>query len=265
MSFGVFIRSVGERTEKLCYDSCVRSVSDEKITVIKNIFPAYRAYQEMFRMAYQKKYSWFLGLDADLVLASDWYEKAVEFKKKIENIDWFVFAIAVEDKFLGKISRGNHFYNGKYCEKALDILNKRTWNLTKPESAIRHYVDAKNTYFNETFIGYHGFEQYYCDIFYRFWLRAKRERDIWENCKYLQKDFSEKLLSDYDYHVAELGWNAGKENIVLYRLRLKLPFLFKHMMSNASRRHKLFAGQNNKIIEKEKLNQSLDVFFKKQQ
>ena len=68
MKFGIFIRSVGERTEKLCIEACKQSLDSSKIHLIKNYYPAHKAYAKMFRMADELGYDWYLGLDADVIL-----------------------------------------------------------------------------------------------------------------------------------------------------------------------------------------------------
>ena len=43
MKFGVFIRSIGERTEKLSYESVKQSIADENIHIIRYYYPATKA------------------------------------------------------------------------------------------------------------------------------------------------------------------------------------------------------------------------------
>ena len=59
--FGVIIRSIEERTESLCYDSCVTFLPKDNIQIVRNIYPNFRAYIEMFRIAIDQKYDWYLA------------------------------------------------------------------------------------------------------------------------------------------------------------------------------------------------------------
>jgi len=218
LNFGVFIRTVGERTEKMCYDSCVKAISSEKIHMIKNQYPAAKAYETMFLLAEKYKYDYYLGLDADIILNENWWEIAVKKIKDIVNDNYFVFSFHMYDKFLGKMDRGNHFYNGKYTSKAYFVLNNITKNFLKPESSLEYYIDAKAKAFDDV-IGYHGYEQYYLDIYYRFWMQYKRNHSKEIQLKIFNNDFS-----DDDFIVAQAGWRKSKReianNILCNRLKL---------------------------------------------
>jgi len=221
MKFGIFIRSVGERTENLCLQSCLSSNIDrEHIHIIKNFIPATKAYERMFHLANQFRYDYYLGIDADIILKNDWYEILSQTISKIHNDDYFVFSFYIIDKFLGRIDRGNHFYFGKYTHKALEVLNANTCNTLKPESYLVNFINAKTDVFDEV-IGYHGYEQYYQDIFYRFWLQYKRNHSDQIRIQL----FVDKYANDNDYKVARAGWNKSKreivDNILCNRLKIK--------------------------------------------
>lgn len=261
--FGVFIRSVGERTEQLCLESCRQCIPHENVRIIKNKFPAYNAFIEMFKQAKELDYEWYLGVDADIVLVPNWYEIALQKKKEMEKSEWFAFTVSVMDKFLGKIDRGNHFYNGKHTEKSLEILKTKTKHMLKPESKIRHYVKHNNTRFNDLVIGYHGYEQFFCDIFYRFWMQAKRDRKLEKKYLFLKKGSEDNVLEDIDFSIAQKGWNIEKKkNRISYWLHKKYPSLSKKIKSDASLRKRLFSEHIKNMQEKDPLSLSLEMFLK---
>jgi len=218
--FGIFIRSIGERTENLTYESCLQGVDEKNIHIIKDFCPAWKAYEKMFNVANTIGYDIFLGIDADIVLKENWLSIVDKKFKSINNEDFFVITFHMNDPFIGNVDRGNHFYNGKYSGDALHILKTVTWKTLKPESFIRYYIDAKTFVFDDI-IGYHGFEQYYRDIFYRFWLQYKRNHS-----ELIKKQlFGEKKIISDDLRVARAGWNKSKKEFIKNILTNKLKIL----------------------------------------
>jgi len=220
MKFGVFIRSIGERTERLCLEACEQGVSFDKIRLIKDKYPAYEAYKEMFLLAGKFNYDWYLGLDADTILKRDWYQIAMAKIEEVKNKDYFDFSFSVQDKFLRIIDRGNHFYNGKYTEEALRILEEKTKYTLKPESSICAYIEKESPNFTDSVIGFHGYEQYYKHIFYGFWLRRRRGGDLSKQIKLFND--KNKLKQDKDFFVAEKGWNYGRNILSKIGLNRKI-------------------------------------------
>ena len=259
--FGVFVRSVGERTEGLCYESCRAGIPAADITVIRNVFPAHRAFERMFQQARDRRYDWFLGLDADIVLKPDWFDIAQKKKEQMQGADWYVFTFCVEDKFLGAIDRGNHFYNGRYAGDSLRVLRTRTRHMLKPESKIRHYVAAPNAHFNDILIGYHGYEQFLGDIFYRFWLQAQRDPSLEKKHPFLKAARTASPGDDPDVAVARQGWQAGKQQTPpIARMMAKLGLRKAKVQSDASLRSRLVRRHLPHMREKTPLSQSLERF-----
>ncbi len=173
----------------------------------------------MFRMADELGYDWYLGLDADVVLKKNWYKIAMDKIEEIKDRDYFNFSFAVQDKFLGIIDRGNHFYNGKYNKLAMRILEEKTRYTLKPESSICSHIKRESPNFSNFTIGFHGHEQYYKDIFYRFWLRRKRGGNLSKQSKFF-KD-KNRLNHDKDFWVAKRGWDYGRNILSLIGLNRK--------------------------------------------
>ena len=59
MKIGVYVRSIGERTERLCLESCYQYVDPSDVHLLKNYFPSYEVYREMFKRANKSEYDWF--------------------------------------------------------------------------------------------------------------------------------------------------------------------------------------------------------------
>lgn len=275
MNFYVFIRSIGERTERLCLESVAQKIPKEKIIIIKNLKPSYRAYEKMFDLAKLYKCNWYLGLDADVVLKNNWYEiflkKIKENSKIINNIFRIHFMVA--DKITGRtLSRGNNFYNGKYTDKCKEFmqeniqlsedknkkLNEDTKKyIMKPESSLEYHMKDKlgvdRLGFSDL-IGWHGYEQSYKEIFRQYLVRHHRDQSFLEkyNMNFLSKKSQNHLLeiNDIDRYVANLGWNSYED------------FELNNIDASIYEKIGLSLDKNN-IAEKETLNDSLADFYKK--
>lgn len=199
-SLGVFIRSVGERTEALCRQAVAAYINKDHIHVIRDRTPAWQAYEEMFRMAEEREYAWYLGLDADVVLTVDWFSQLTQ-KQRSLNVDRvYDCSFPVVDYFFGVVDKGNHLFNGRFTDAARRILQQRTKNSIKPESGIfRHLPDQDSLYFQSLKpLGWHGYEQYNRDLYHRFFVLGARGKRL------------PQLPDTADRHVAQLAWTAGK-------------------------------------------------------
>jgi hypothetical protein len=202
MNIGCIIRSVGERTEKLCIDSVKRHLAEDSIHMIRNVKPFSSALDRMFEIAIENDYDWYFGLDADVILVKDWLDKL---NTVVSNLDRDCYRIdfPVKDRFLDKITyAGTHFYNHRFTREAQKML-ERTRNDNKPEGNIRHLMSQKEHLEKDVCLGYHGFEQYRRDIFARFALRYKRDS------RYVKRHRIFREM-DEEKEVAKAGWEYAK-------------------------------------------------------
>lgn len=206
MRFGAIIRSFGERTKWLCHDSIINRLPEKNIHFIKNVFPFSEVVEQMIVLASEKGYDWYIGVDADIVLVPDWLKRIENTLREIKDIDsYYKIDFQLKDKFVNNtLIYGLHLYNGKYNKQMFDIL-KTTKNTSKPEGNIRHKINAKFINLVSGPIGYHGYEQYYRDIYSRFAIRSFR------NVEDIQRYnlFEDK---DEDNVVGYKGWKYGLKN-----------------------------------------------------
>lgn len=235
MKFGVIIRSIGERTEKLCFESVEQYVNQSNIHIVKNRYPSYNAFIEMFRLAKINQYDWYLGLDADVILARNWFDKFNVLLTKINTDKLFRIQFYLKDNISEQaIVRGNNFYHGKYTDYALkymkyfallskigflaSILRINKGYIYKPESSLRGILKTNHNfecYIDKSTIGFHGFEQYYYEIFRQYFVRRKRNPE-YSNKKHFNflsfKKQNELLANnDLEKYVANIGWNISKK------------------------------------------------------
>jgi hypothetical protein len=235
MNFGVIIRSIGERTERLCHESAALHVPEQNIHLLRNYCPSYKAYREMFKIAGARGYDWYLGLDADVVLKENWWELFNKNIKAAREKGAFRFHFAVMDKLMSApVFRGNHFYNGQYtgiCAQFLEhnIRIGRYWFyyrfkglrpglFLKPETSIRTHMREKlaveDAIFDEI-IGFHSYEQYYAEIYRQYITRRRRDTDFINKLSFNYLDSTRadmlRTTGDMDRFVACLAWNAASE------------------------------------------------------
>lgn len=260
--FGIIIRSIEERTEKLCYDSCLQAVPKENIHIVRNIYPSFKAYIEMFKISIEYKYDWFLALDADMVLFPNWFDMVAEKIYKYNKSNLFVFGHLVEDKFLGTIDRGNHCYNGFYSELAIEAVSKAIKESVKLERYIKKYIKGikRIPTFTEK-IAWHGFEQYNKDIYFRFWNRRRRNPTEEFKRKFIDLVINNSNKKDLDYEVAKYGWDS-------YSIYDKMLVRFSPKIANLStteKKHEKIRLDllDNGINEKYHLNMNYNEFVDK--
>ena len=161
MNIGCIIRSVGERTERLCIESVERCLPSSRIHILKNVYPFHNAVKQMFNIAKKHKYDWYLGLDADVILIEHWLKRAIYTVENLQN-QHYKIEFPLFDRFLKQTMYGVHFYNNLFTEEANTILNETKDN-TKPEGNIRHKISCPQYLDRCGHIGYHGYNQYYRD------------------------------------------------------------------------------------------------------
>ena len=273
MKFGVYVRSIGERTEKLCLESCYQHIDSRDVHLLKNYFPSYNVYREMFKRAIKSDYDWFMGVDADVVLYKNWFEIV---QKDIESSDpqkIFKFTYLLDDYILREpLDRGNHIYNNAFSKHALSELDKNIFitklplflkkycnrgRYLKPETSIRHKMKERykvDNYNIHDKIGIHGAEQYLCHFFRAFALRAHRNPKYSSKYDFLRESNQESLLreGDIERYVANLGWNYG----------------MKHSIATVDageiRRYEIILGKKG-MSERDELTQDINWFYERYQ
>lgn len=230
MKFYFCIRSIGERTEHLCFDAIIKEMPDAIINIIRNVTPSYQAYKSMFDWAMRLRSldpnGWLVAIDADVVMLPGWSKNLIESSLKVAPNKTFKFTFQVYDPiFETSRSRGNHIYQLSHIDKAYEALmknikiieEKKIKNinkdfLLKPESSIRiHLEDKLKVVQFPEIIGIHGAEQYFREIIRTFKIRRHREPDLDKTFEFLLAEKRSDLIKklEYDKLAANLGWYAG--------------------------------------------------------
>ena len=271
MKFGVYVRSVGERTERLCLEACYQYIDPNDVYLLKNYFPSYYVYREMFIRALKSEYDWFLAIDADVILYNNWFKIMQQDIEHQNPKKVFKFTYLVDDYILeDPIDRGNHIYNNAFTKYALKELEKNIFisklpmvskkrykrgRYLKPETSIRHTLREKynlDNFLAVGIIGIHGAEQYLSEVFRRFVVRANRNPNYIDKYDFLRESNQEKLLQqgNIDKYVANLGWNYGVKHSIS-RIDARVLTKFKQILVQRG------------ITERNELKKDLNWFYNK--
>ena len=209
-SFGVFLRSVGERTAALAQAAAQAELSAGQLHAIADLTPAARAFDAMFTKAQQEGYRWYLALDGDVVLQRGWLPRIQQQISYLDSATTYNFSLPVVDYFGGVMDKGIHVYNGTFTKQAQHILRTETWQTLKPESTIKRWLPSAQSIYlaEEKPLGWHGFEQYYADSYYRFFLQSVRSQAVSRRYAFL---FQKAAQRSPDHDIARAGYRAGRQ------------------------------------------------------
>lgn len=205
----VVLRSAKERSFPLAEKAL--SLQTDRYEVIEE-YPFSAALKKMFEIGKERKEKYLLALDADVVLHPGSLEKMVEIANNSPGI--FFLDFFVMDKFRGKCCSGCHLYVNRYSGDLLNLVGSQ--EDTRPENhlmldfAKTHDLLHEKSHF---VVGLHDFEQYYRDLYAKYFRRALRRKHeaemlihiLEERRKYYSKD-------DSDFAVALKALHDGQSS-----------------------------------------------------
>jgi hypothetical protein len=206
----VIIRSVGERTESLCYQLATKQVPAANVVVIHER-PFVQAVARGFEIGLDYNLPWTLCLDADYLLATGTIAKLVT---AAEKHDENVFKVQGEslDKFFGGPvwAGGHHLYRTSLLRKARQFLPFNEETLRPETCVLREMKKIGHPLLQlEAVSGLHAYEQYYRDIYRQMSVRAHKHRSY---VPYFLQHFQKLVAQDDDYKAATLGLIGGLAN-----------------------------------------------------
>ncbi len=255
--FYIVIRSANERSLPLCLKS-VRSLGVDFEVI--NINPFWKAVIKTFKIGIKRGRRFTVGLDADIVL----YKNAIDtFIRVITKTPrYWKYDFGLKDRFYPNKIWGVHVYETRALPIALENLPKNIQIISKPER--RFCFELRKKEYNDInvpdIVGEHGYNQYYRDIFNRFFHRAIRnprhkkkifkitdnnENDTGYNQNYyrnlpnrvfnrvVKKPYLEKIIfknldnlkTDPELMMAYLGWQEGESFLYKYKLKMMMKRL----------------------------------------
>lgn len=201
------IRSVGERTEQLCFELIKAQGVDSQNIVIVNEKPFSLALKKSYEIGIKSKKSWLFCIDADVLIKSDSIKKLMDLAlhqpKRIFEIQGYIF-----DKFFGCIRTGGiHLYRTKFLHLALSILSENKVN-NRPEATTLKLMQKSGYPYVivPSVVGLHDFEQDPFDIFRTMFVYSHKHASVLiELVDYWRKQSSK----DSDFEVALAGLTEG--------------------------------------------------------
>lgn len=206
----VIIRSVGERTEQICFKLLEDLFPADHIQVISDT-PFAATLRKSLQYGIIQKRDWTLCIDADVLVELGalraLFDRSVTF-----DDTYFEFHGFVGDKFFeDNRPAGNHLYRTKHLEQVIGFIPDEGISL-RPETYMLKAMNEKgikHQYFHDLIIGLHDFEQYYRDIFNKGFLHAQKH--IRHLSKLLPR-WKELAKTDDDFKVLLWGVGCGIAN-----------------------------------------------------
>lgn len=203
----VVIRSVGERTESLCYQLVTKQVPAENVLIIHEV-PFVQAVAKAFEIGLDYNLSWTFCLDADYLLATGAIAKLVTAAEKCDNSIFKVQGESLDKFFGGPVwVGGQHLYRTSLLRKAQQFLPFDV-KTVRPETYVLREMEkiGHPLLQTEDVSGLHSYEQYYRDIYRQMFVRAHKNRSY---VPYFLRRFQKLVAQDDDYKVATLGLTGG--------------------------------------------------------
>ena len=195
----VIIRSVGERTEKVCHALVCEQVPEENVDVIHER-PFGAAVRKTLQIGIERGLRWTFALDADVLLRSNAIRDMLTWAE-MRSQDFFFANFTVADKLLGQVKMGGlHIYKTSLIGEALKYADSTIDTYERPESLVRERMSLAGFSTIEVrglIIGLHAFEQWYRDIYrtaYVHILKHSSDRIVpaisaWKRLASLDSDF----------------------------------------------------------------------------
>jgi hypothetical protein len=204
------IRSVGEKTEKVCYDIACDQVGEENVIIIHEK-PFWKAIKKTFELGVSSNKKWTLALDADVLLKENAVDEMILNAKKYGS-KLFVYQGWVTDKIFGaNRSGGPHLYYNENINFGISINVNDTKEL-RPESFIHKEVKSKfglKKIVDKKVFGVHDFWQSNFDYYRKCYLHGIKHAHFGgmffqNNIKYYKQD--------EDYRAMLKGWIKALES-----------------------------------------------------
>jgi hypothetical protein len=206
----VVIRSVGERTEKMCYRLLEGIFPSEQVKVISDT-PFAATLRKSLQYGIAQNRQWTLCIDADVLVEQKALRALFERSCTFDDA-YFEFHGFIADKFFEDIRpAGNHLYRTKHLQQAIDMIPDEGISL-RPETYMLKAMERrgiKHKYFPDLTVGLHDFEQYHRDIFNKGFLHAHKH--IRHLSKLLPR-WKELAKTDTDFKVLLWGVGSGIAN-----------------------------------------------------
>lgn len=182
MKLFVVIRGAKERTEALCVQIAKELVGNENVVLLNEPSFAEAHIKSMEIGANLIGFDYVIFLDADILLIQ---ENFIETIKKglaqVKDQKFYMLNYQIFDRQCMSPVYGMHLYNIETLKKALPYKEIAV-GAQRPETAVCIQMAKKGykTYITPQIIGFHGYEQYYLDMYRTAYVRGVKYKGHWD-------------------------------------------------------------------------------------
>jgi hypothetical protein len=202
----IIIRSVGERTEQLCYECLKAEVPASNITIVREI-PFSAALRKSYRVGIREGRPWTLCIDADVLVRPGAVTALLQAAEQ-EPPTCFEIQGMVEDKLFGCVrSAGNRLYRTRLLNLALQHIPDERESQRPETSTVKAMASEGYLWvLTKLFMGTHDYEQYYRDLYRKGLIHAQKHEPQIPHLKLL---WESRAKEDADCKVLLLGLEEG--------------------------------------------------------
>lgn len=206
-SVTVIIRSVGERTSRLCgslvFDQGVPASAIHTVSEV----PFSSAMKKGFEVGIAQKRPWTCCIDADLLLRPGAISRLIDHAEAqplhVCEVQGFVL-----DKFFGGIRMGGvHLYRTGLLPKMIESIPPEGESIRPESFALRLMAERGHPAVTvREVVGLHDFEQWYVDIYRKCFVQAHKH---FKHAVFFVPFWRKMAEKDLDYRVALSGFSSG--------------------------------------------------------
>lgn len=208
VGYTFIIRSSGESTTQLLVKQIEFQLQEgDSLFVLSDMVCFEEKLRQSYEIALRSNKKFAVIIDGDILLRRSTLRQIKKISLDLNKTD-FGFGLLLWDRFYGKAKfRGLHIYRTQHLEKALTFIPTEGTQL-RPESFVKKRMEEEGCLWRNnlsTYVaGIHDYCQNPRDIYYKFWVRAKRSKHEVESLKH---KFS--LRGEQDFKIALKGLQDG--------------------------------------------------------
>jgi hypothetical protein len=253
----VVIRSVGEKTEKICYDIACDQVGEENVIIIQEK-PFWRAVKKTFELGVASNKKWTLALDADVLLKENAVNEMILNAKKY-GTKLFIYQGYIFDYILGIYREGGpHLYQNNHLEKAQNIIDADPF-IIRPETYVQKKMIAQfgaiKITDNKVF-GLHDFYQSSFDYFRKSFLHGVKDESFGG---VFFTNYCKNVLLDINFKIMLEGWAIASENSK--RVELNIDY-FENLLKDRFHLLNIISEDNPSPLEIKKIYRKAEEILK---
>ena len=204
----IILRSVGERTEKVCYDILSQEVPESNIVVIRNL-PLKESTVELCKEALIHGRKYVITIGADYIPERGMVRAMWNLAESMAG-NWMFVKGVIDDKFMMELrgdSGGPMLYPLEILRGWSEILPTIDNEVTTEASCQKHYREkGYRELRSKILLAKHDYEQHYHDIYRCMFVYGKKHRKI----ERILDRWGQLALYDKDFEVAYYAYKKGR-------------------------------------------------------